>query len=82
MFRILGRFSSNYPWLICAAWLLLGAAVAFVAPAAGHGVQDDDIRFLPAPAPAFAATNSSKKPSRRTCSPAGRSSPSNAPTPR
>ena len=51
MFKTLGRFSTQYPWLICAAWLLLGAAVAFVAPAAGHGVQDDDIRFLPARCP-------------------------------
>jgi len=51
MFKPLGRFSTQYPWLICAAWLLLGTAVAFVAPAAGHGVQDDDIRFLPARCP-------------------------------
>jgi RND superfamily putative drug exporter len=48
MFTFLGRFAARRPWLICAAWLFIGLGVAFVAPAAGHGVQDDDIRFLPA----------------------------------
>src|SRR5665213_1272938 len=47
MFTFLGRFAARRPWLICAAWLFIGLGVAFVAPAAGHGVQDDDICFLP-----------------------------------
>ena len=51
MFKTLGRFSTQYPWLICAAWILIGAGVTFIAPPAGHGVQDDDIRFLPARCP-------------------------------
>src|SRR5437762_1245588 len=51
MFQFLGRFSAKHPWWICAAWLLAGVGVALVAPAAGHGTQDDDIRFLPARCP-------------------------------
>jgi putative drug exporter of the RND superfamily len=47
MFTFLGRFAARRPWVICAAWLFIGLGVAFVAPGAGHGVQDDDICFLP-----------------------------------
>ncbi len=48
MFKFLGRFAAAHPWLICAAWLLAGVAVARVAPSWDDHAQDDDIRFLPA----------------------------------
>ncbi len=48
MFKFLGRFAAAHPWLICAAWLLAGVAVARVAPSWDAHAQDDDIRFLPA----------------------------------
>ncbi|HVS37997.1 MAG TPA: MMPL family transporter [Gemmataceae bacterium] len=47
MFSFLGRFSASHPWWICTAWLLLGVGVALMAPDAGRGTQDDDVRFLP-----------------------------------
>ena len=51
MFQFLGRFAATRPWWICGVWLLLAVGVAVVAPDAGRGTQDDDIRFLPARCP-------------------------------
>jgi RND superfamily putative drug exporter len=47
MFQALGRFAASRPWVVCAAWLLVGIAVAAVAPSWDNHAQDDDIRFLP-----------------------------------
>src|SRR5262249_44803054 len=47
MFKHLGRFVAAHPWLVCAAWLLVGTAVALTAPRWDGRAQDDDIRFLP-----------------------------------
>jgi RND superfamily putative drug exporter len=47
MFRLLGRVAAGHPWLICAAWLVAGVALALVAPSWDNRAQDDDIRFLP-----------------------------------
>ncbi len=51
MFQFLGRFAATRPWWICGVWVLLAVGVAVVAPDAGRGTQDDDIRFLPARCP-------------------------------
>ncbi len=51
MFQFLGRLSATRPWWICGAWIVLAVGVALVAPNAGRGTQDDDIRFLPARCP-------------------------------
>lgn len=51
MFTALGRFTARHPWWICAAWLVVGAVLASVAPSWQRGAQDDDIRFLPARCP-------------------------------
>src|SRR5438552_3840600 len=32
MFHRLGRYTASHPWLICAIWLVAGAALALVAP--------------------------------------------------
>jgi RND superfamily putative drug exporter len=47
MFKFLGRLAAKRPWTLCGAWVLLGAVVALIAPAADRRMQDDDIRFLP-----------------------------------
>jgi RND superfamily putative drug exporter len=47
MFQALGRFASQRPWVVCAAWLLAGIAIAAVAPSWDNHAQDDDVRFLP-----------------------------------
>jgi RND superfamily putative drug exporter len=47
MFKLLGRWAAEHPWLICTAWLLLGAGVGVLAPSWNTHAQDDDIRFLP-----------------------------------
>src|SRR5947209_6694323 len=51
MFKFLGRLAATHPWLICAAWVLAGVAVALAAPPWDNQAQDDDIRFLPARCP-------------------------------
>src|SRR5262245_2220818 len=51
MFSRLGRFTVSHPRWICAAWLILGAALTVIAPTWGDQTQDDDIRFLPANCP-------------------------------
>jgi RND superfamily putative drug exporter len=51
MFKFLGRLAATHPWLICAAWLAAGVAVALAAPPWDQRAQDDDIRFLPARCP-------------------------------
>ncbi len=48
MFNFLGRLAANHPLKICAAWLVVGAALALLAPPWEQRAQDDDIRFLPA----------------------------------
>jgi RND superfamily putative drug exporter len=47
MFKLLGRFAAAHPYLICAAWLAVGAVVTACAPDWDQNSQDDDIRFLP-----------------------------------
>jgi RND superfamily putative drug exporter len=47
MFHHLGRWTASHPWLTCAAWLVVGAALTLVAPAWDTRTQDDDIHFLP-----------------------------------
>jgi RND superfamily putative drug exporter len=47
MFKLLGRFAAAHPFLICAAWLVVGIAVTVGAPNWDQRAQDDDIRFLP-----------------------------------
>ena len=78
MFQFLGRFAATRPWWICGAWLLLGVGVAVVAPDAGRGTQDDDIRFLPALPQRPRLQAPRRNPSPRMSSPAASSSPSNA----
>jgi RND superfamily putative drug exporter len=51
MFTHLGSFTVRHPWLTCAGWLVLGLALAWIAPPWEKGAQDDDIRFLPASCP-------------------------------
>ena len=48
MFNRLGRICVDYPWAICAGWLVLAIAITAVAPDWRRQAQDDDIRFLPA----------------------------------
>jgi RND superfamily putative drug exporter len=48
MFKYLGRFAATYPWLVCAAWVVVGILVSLLAPNWSQFSQDDDIRFLPA----------------------------------
>ncbi len=47
MFHRLGHLSASYPWIICTAWLVLGIAMALVAPRWDSQAEDDDIRFVP-----------------------------------
>jgi RND superfamily putative drug exporter len=47
MFQRLGRLMTAHPWVVCAAWLLAGAGLTFVAPAWDTRTQDDDIHYLP-----------------------------------
>lgn len=47
MFQHLGRFCASHPWIVCAAWLLVGGALFFMAPNWDARTQDDDVRFLP-----------------------------------
>ena len=47
MFHRLGRLSASYPWVVCAAWLVLGGAMALIAPRWDNQAEDDDIRFVP-----------------------------------
>jgi RND superfamily putative drug exporter len=47
MFHALGRLTAKFPWTICTLWLVIGAALAVVAPHWDTRAQDDDIRFLP-----------------------------------
>jgi RND superfamily putative drug exporter len=48
MFKWLGRFTAAHPRKICAAWLLAGLVLSFLAPSWSAQTQDDDIHFLPA----------------------------------
>jgi len=48
MFTRLGRFTTSRPWLVCAAWLVAGAALTLLAPRWDAKAVDDDISFLPA----------------------------------
>src|SRR5437763_1908200 len=47
MFHAIGRFAVSHPWLICAAWLIVGIFLTALAPSWDSRTQDDDIRFLP-----------------------------------
>jgi RND superfamily putative drug exporter len=47
MFKTVGRLVTARPWLVCVAWLVVGAVVGKVAPPWDSKAQDDDIRFLP-----------------------------------
>jgi RND superfamily putative drug exporter len=47
MFRWLGYFTSAHPRTICAAWVVLGILLTFLAPSWDTRAVDDDIRFLP-----------------------------------
>jgi RND superfamily putative drug exporter len=51
MFHRVGRWATSYPWLVCAAWLLAGGLLTFLAPAWDSRTQDDDIHFLPGRCP-------------------------------
>jgi RND superfamily putative drug exporter len=48
MFPRLGRLITSHPWLVCAAWVAVGAALTLVAPSWDAKAVDDDISFLPA----------------------------------
>jgi RND superfamily putative drug exporter len=48
MFTRLGRLTTSHPWRVCAAWLLVGAALSVLAPRWDAKAVDDDITFLPA----------------------------------
>jgi RND superfamily putative drug exporter len=47
MFRALGRLTTKYPRLVCAAWLVVAVVITILAPDWRNQTQDDDIRFLP-----------------------------------
>ncbi len=47
MFKVLGRFAADHPWLICLAWVLAAIGVSLVAPSWDNRAMDDDIRFMP-----------------------------------
>src|SRR5262245_33169278 len=51
MFTQLGGLVARRPWLVCAAWLLAGIALAVAAPSWDKRSQDDDVRFLPGRCP-------------------------------
>ncbi len=48
MFTRLGRLTTSHPWIICAAWLVAGAALTLLAPRWDARAVDDDVTFLPA----------------------------------
>src|SRR5262249_31180954 len=48
MFAKLGRLVTSHPWLVCAAWVVVGAALTLIAPRWDARAVDDDITFLPA----------------------------------
>jgi RND superfamily putative drug exporter len=48
MFTRLGRLTTSHPWLVCAAWLAVGATLTLLAPRWDARAVDDDISFLPA----------------------------------
>ena len=48
MFTRLGRLTTSHPWLICAVWVVAGAALTLLAPRWDSKAVDDDITFLPA----------------------------------
>jgi RND superfamily putative drug exporter len=48
MFRYLGRLAVSHPWEICTAWVVVGLALAIIAPRWDARSHDDDIRYLPA----------------------------------
>ncbi len=48
MFKYLGRITTEHPWLICLAWLVVAGVVGLAAPKWDDRAADDDIRFLPA----------------------------------
>jgi RND superfamily putative drug exporter len=47
MFNFLARLATRHPWRICAAWLIGGMLLWWVAPSWNSKAQDDDIGFLP-----------------------------------
>jgi RND superfamily putative drug exporter len=47
MFYRLGYFAAYQSWIVCSAWLLIGVALAIVAPAWDMQTQDDDVLFVP-----------------------------------
>ncbi len=47
MFQALGRLVAVHPWKICAAWLVVGIVLIFVAPSPRSQAPDDEIRLLP-----------------------------------
>lgn len=47
MFERIGRMAATYPKTICLTWVLLGAALALVAPSWDTRTHDDDVRFVP-----------------------------------
>jgi RND superfamily putative drug exporter len=47
MFNFLGRLATAHSWLICIAWVAVGASLTVLAPPWDARTQDDDIRFLP-----------------------------------
>lgn len=47
MFYRLGHFAAYQSWFVCAAWLILGVALTYVAPDWDTKAQDDDVRFVP-----------------------------------
>ncbi len=47
MFKTLGRFTADHPWLICLAWVLFAVGVTLIAPSWDNRAMDDDIRFMP-----------------------------------
>ena len=47
MFHRLGQCAASYPWAVCAVWLVLGTAIAMVAPRWDAKAEDDDVCFVP-----------------------------------
>ncbi len=47
MFHTVGRWTARFPWVICLAWMALGAALSLKAPNWDNQTQDDDVRFVP-----------------------------------
>ncbi len=41
MFNFLGRLAAGHPRIICAAWLIAGAALTLLAPRWEHTAHDD-----------------------------------------